>query len=101
MSPMSSPDKNLRRGSNKKSFIGGSFIGQNFADQVPETEDQKREREKKEFMESFTVMDKEEASKEMKKKNFQDFLGKTSRIIERCLDNQFDVIGDFFADDED
>jgi len=46
-------------------------------------------------------MDKEEASKEMKKKNFQDFLGKTSRIIERCLDNQFDVIGDFFADDED
>ena len=31
---------------------------------------------------------------------FQDFLGKTSRIIERALDNQFDVIGDFFADDE-
>ena len=25
---------------------------------------------------------------------------KSSRIIERALDNQFDVIGDFFADDE-
>ena len=37
----------------------------------------------------------------MKKKPFQDFLTKTSRIIERALDNQFDVIGDFFAEDED
>ncbi len=51
-------------------------------------------------MESFEVMDKEEAKVEMKKKPFQDFLMKSSRIIERALDNQFDVIGDFFADDE-
>ena len=51
-------------------------------------------------MESFKVMDKEEAKDEMKKKNFQDFLGKTSRIIERALDNQFDVIGDFFAEED-
>jgi len=46
------------------------------------------------------MMDKEEAKDEMKKKNFQDFLGKTSRIIERALDNQFDVIGDFFAEED-
>ena len=65
-----------------------------------ETEEQKKEREKKELMESFKIMDKDEAKDEMKKKGFQDFLGKTSRIIERALDNQFDVIGDFFADDE-
>lgn len=51
-------------------------------------------------MESFKMMDKEEAKDEMKKKNFQDFLGKTSRIIERALDNQFDVIGDFFAEED-
>ena len=27
VSPMNSPDKNMRRGTGKKSFIGGSFIG--------------------------------------------------------------------------
>ena len=27
MSPMNSPDKNMRRGTKKGSFIGGSFIG--------------------------------------------------------------------------
>jgi hypothetical protein len=35
-----------------------------------ETEEQKKEREKKELMESFKVMDKEEAKDEMKKKGF-------------------------------
>jgi hypothetical protein len=37
----------------------------------------------------------------MKKKGFNEFLTKTSRIIERALDNNFDVVGDFFADDDD
>ena len=46
-------------------------------------------------------MSKEEAKDEMKKKNFNDFLTKTSRIIERALDNNVDVVGDFFADDSD
>ena len=48
-------------------------------------------------------MTKDEAKEEMKKKDFDDFLTKTSRIIERALDNNeaFDVIGDFFAGDED
>jgi hypothetical protein len=32
-------------------------------------------------------MAKDEAIAEMKKKNFLDFLGKTSRIVERALDN--------------
>jgi hypothetical protein len=38
-------------------------------------------------MESFEVMGKEEAKVEMKKKPFLDFLMKSSRIIERALDN--------------
>lgn len=47
-------------------------------------------------------MSKDEAKDEMKKKNFNDFLGKTSRIIERALDSNVDVVGDFFTgDDED
>jgi len=37
---------------------------------VNETEEQKKEREKKELMESFQIMDKEEAKVEMKKKGF-------------------------------
>ena len=51
-----SPDK--RRTSSKKartggSFIGGSFIGGEEPAAAPETEDQKAEREKKEFKDSF------------------------------------------------
>lgn len=36
----------------------------------------------------------------MKRKDFNEFLNKTSRIIERALDNNFDVVGDFFKDDD-
>ena len=36
----------------------------------------------------------------MKSKEFDDFFSKTSRILERALDNDFDVIGDFFADED-
>ena len=52
-----SPDK--RRTSSKKagrtggSFIGGSFIGGEEPAAAPESEDQKAEREKKEFKDSF------------------------------------------------
>ena len=46
-------------------------------------------------------MSKDEAKDEMKKKNFNDFLGKTSRIIERALDSNVDVVGDFFTGDDD
>jgi hypothetical protein len=58
-------------------------------------------REKKEFQDSFKIMDKEESKDEMKKRGFEDFLTKTSRIIERALGQEFDVVGDFFKDDED
>jgi hypothetical protein len=36
----------------------------------------------------------------MKSKEFDEFFTKTSRILERALDNDFDVIGDFFADED-
>ena len=45
-------------------------------------------------------MSKDESKAEMQKKDFDEFLSKTSRIIERALDNDFDVIGDFYADDD-
>jgi len=37
----------------------------------------------------------------MRKKGFDEFLSKAGRIVERALDQEFDVIGDIFVDDED
>ena len=37
----------------------------------------------------------------MSKKEFDEFLGKTSRLVERALDQEFDVLGDFFGENND
>ena len=37
----------------------------------------------------------------MSKKEFDEFLGKTSRLVERALDQEFDVLGDFFGENDD
>ena len=96
-----SPDKRKKSFiGGPRSFIGGSFIGEELAPAPVETEQQKAEREKKEFMESFKVLSKEESKLEMQSKAFDEFLSKTGRIVERALDTEFDVIGDFFADEE-
>ena len=86
------------RSDTMKSLRGSMIEG---APMAPETDEQKAEREKREFQESFKIMSKDESKDEMKKKGFEDFLSKTSRIIERALDQEFDVVGDFFGDDED
>ena len=52
------------------------------------------------MQENFKVMSKDEFQSQMKKRDFIDFLNKTSRIVERALDNEFDVVGDFFKDDD-
>jgi len=36
----------------------------------------------------------------MQKAGFEDFLMKTSRIMERALDAEFDVVGDFFIEED-
>jgi len=46
------------------------------------------------------VLSYEESVNEMARKDFNDFLMKTSRIVERALDQDFDVVGDFFADED-
>ena len=45
-------------------------------------------------------MNKDESRMEMKKKDFDEFFSRTTRIVERALDNDFDVVGDFFQDDD-
>lgn len=50
--------------------------------------------------ENFKILNKDESSNEMKRRDFGDFFSKTSRLVERALDAEFDVIGDFFVDDD-
>lgn len=45
-------------------------------------------------------MNKDDSKVEMKRKDFDEFFARTSRIFERALDNDFDVVGDFFVDDD-
>jgi dynein intermediate chain len=42
-----------------------------------------------------------EFTEQMKRKDFNEFLNKTSRIVERALDHEFDVAGDFFKEEDD
>ena len=87
----------------RRSFVGGSFIGGDgsspgvYANETPE---EREKREKEEFKNSFRIMTYEESQREMARKDFNAFLEKTGRIIERALDQDFDVVGDFFAEDE-
>lgn len=51
-------------------------------------------------MESFKLMTKEDSLTEMQKKGFEEFMSRTSRIVERALDQEFDVVGDFFEESD-
>jgi len=46
-------------------------------------------------------MPKEEAKKVMQQQDFQQFLAKSSRYIERALGAEFHFKGDFFVDNKD
>lgn len=100
-----SPDKIKKKGSfiagprSSKSFLGGSFVMEEMAP-PPETEEQRLEREKKETMENFKTLNKEESKHEMTKKGFDEFIVRAGRIVERALDCEVDIVGDFFADEE-
>ena len=52
-------------------------------------------------MNSFIVLTKEETKDEMKKKDFDEFLTKSSRLIERALNQEFDIMGEYFENEED
>lgn len=52
-------------------------------------------------MNSFRVLTKEETKEEMKKKDFDEFLTKSSRLIERALNQEFDIMGEYFDNEED
>ncbi len=93
------PDKRRSTLGSSSGMKRGSFV-EEYVPKAPETEEQRAEREKKEFKDSFRIMSKEESHHEMKKKDFDEFLARTGRIMERALDQDVDIIGDFFKEDD-
>ncbi len=57
---------------------------------APETEGEKREDEKKE---EFKVLGKDESKAMMRTKEFESFIDKTSKIVERALTGSEDILG--------
>jgi hypothetical protein len=99
LSPGTPSKRNMsfKKGERRQSSAGkGSF-----AEESKETEEERREREFKEYKDKFEILNKDDAKVEMAKKEFDEFIGKTTRIVERALDQEFDVIGDFFGENND
>jgi hypothetical protein len=46
------------------------------------------------------VLSKEESLAEVQSQKFDIFIGKAGRIVERALDFDIDVVGDFFAEED-
>lgn len=102
LSMSNSPSK--RKSSIHSKSLRGSFaMGDMESVALPpmETPEQKAEREKKELLENHKILSKEESQVYMQSKEFDEFIAKTGRIVERALDQEFDIVGDFFADDDD
>jgi hypothetical protein len=47
------------------------------------------------------VLNKEESKQIMKTKEFENFINKTSKIVERALNTNIDILGSFFDDNSD
>jgi len=47
------------------------------------------------------ILNKDESKTIMKQKDFENFINKTSRIVERALNSDYDVMGAFFDDLDD
>lgn len=67
---------------------------------APAVADHKDEEEKDDNKDDL-LMSKEEAKMLMKTKDFEQFINKTSKIIERALETSVDVMGAYFDDDKD
>ncbi len=46
------------------------------------------------------IMSKDEAKVIMKQKEFENFINKTSKIMERALNSEFDIMGTFFEESD-
>ena len=56
---------------------------------------------KKDKEDKLVVLNKDEAKVVMKSKDFENFISKTSKIVERALNTTIDVVGAFFDDLDD
>lgn len=46
------------------------------------------------------ILNKDEAKAVMKHKDFENFINKTSKIMERALNSEFDIMGTFFEESD-
>lgn len=58
------------------------------------------EPESKPVENGIELLSKEDAKVVMKQKDFENFINKTSRIMERALNQDFDITGAFFETDD-
>lgn len=63
-------------------------------------EDKDASNRKEDKKETFRILSKDESKQVMKEKPFEDFLKKSSRIMERALNVEFDVIGNYFEESD-
>lgn len=54
-----------------------------------------------ELKQELKVLSKEESKNLMKTKEFENFINKTSKIVERALNTNIDILGSFFDDGHD
>jgi len=54
-----------------------------------------------ELKQELKVLSKEESKTLMKTKEFENFINKTSKIVERALSTNIDILGSFFDDGHD
>lgn len=47
------------------------------------------------------LMSKEDAKVVMKNKDFENFVNRTTRLVERAMNAEYDLLGNFFEDDGD
>lgn len=70
------------------------MIQANSGPAAPSINDEKLEESKEEIK----LLTKDESKNVMKTKEFENFINKTSKIIERALTTNIDVLGAFFDD---
>ena len=88
------------KGSRRSTHVTTGVVGK--GDKIPDGQDgsnsKKDGADKKDGQ--FKLLSKEESKTVMKEKPFEDFLKKSSRIMERALNVEFDVVGNYFEDSE-
>eukprot|EP00352_Strombidinopsis_acuminata_P002247 CAMPEP_0176388990 /NCGR_PEP_ID=MMETSP0126-20121128/38018_1 /TAXON_ID=141414 ORGANISM="Strombidinopsis acuminatum, Strain SPMC142" /NCGR_SAMPLE_ID=MMETSP0126 /ASSEMBLY_ACC=CAM_ASM_000229 /LENGTH=131 /DNA_ID=CAMNT_0017757535 /DNA_START=315 /DNA_END=710 /DNA_ORIENTATION=+ len=84
------------RSSRRSTHVATGLVGK--GDKGADDKDASNKKEDKK--DGFRLLTKDESKTVMKEKPFEDFLKKSSRIMERALNVEFDVIGNYFEESD-